>query len=163
MGAYKHPLEAIKTRIFIESTRLRGLRGRDPATVQPGLVGSAHAADNALCVPVRTLAMHWVEAMTESKPQGSATAERRQTPIEPGIRRLLVILVIAVAIGAIMTIVGELVLNEPPIKNAGFTMVLTGGGFYFFVRFLGRMRARQTRDQIQRRKELQGEQDGGGG
>jgi hypothetical protein len=101
----------------------------------------------------------WNEAMTESSQQQSATAERRKTPIEPGIRRLLVILVVAVAIGAVMTIVGELVLNEPPIKNAGFTMVLTAGGFYFFVRFLGRMRARQTRDQIRRRKELQGDGD----
>jgi len=101
--------------------------------------------------------------MTESNEPRSASAERRRTPIEPGVRRLLKILVAAVAIGAIMTIVGELVLNEPPIKNAGFTMVLTGGGFYFFIRFLGRMRARQTRDQIERRKELQGEQDGGDG
>jgi hypothetical protein len=95
--------------------------------------------------------------MTESSKPRSATAERRKTPVEPGIRRLLVILVIAVAVGAVMTIAGELILNEPPIKNAGFTLVLTGGGFYFFVRFLGRMRARQTRDQIQRRQELQGE------
>lgn len=162
MGAYKHPLETIKTRIFIDSTRPSALTGLDPANGQPGLVGSARAPDNAPSAPIRTPATHWVEIMTESKPQRSATAERRNTPIEPGIRRLLVILVIAVAIGAIMTIVGELVLNEPPIKNAGFTMVLTGGGFYFFIRFLGRMRARQTRDQIERRKELRGEQDDGG-
>lgn len=101
--------------------------------------------------------------MNDSHDSRSATPERRRTPVEPGIRRLLVILVIAVVIGAIMTIVGELVLNEPPIKNAGFTLVLTGAGFYFFIRFLGRMRARQARDQMQRRQQVKGDGGGDGG
>lgn len=101
--------------------------------------------------------------MTQSDdtPPGGQKQTRRAA-VEPGIRRLLGILVVAVAVGAIMTIVGELVLNEPPIKNAGFTLALTGAGFYFFLRFLGRMRARQNRDQMARREELRREQDGGG-
>lgn len=86
---------------------------------------------------------------------------RRGTPIDPGIRRLLVILVVAVAIGAVMTIVGEVVLNEPAIKDAGFTLVLTGAGFYFFLRFLGRMRARQMREQAERREQLNQQNKGG--
>ncbi len=101
--------------------------------------------------------------MTQSDetPPNGGTQTRRGAAVEPGIRRLLGILVIAVAIGTIMTIVGELVLNEPPIKNAGFTLALTAAGFYFFLRFLGRMRARQNRDQAARREELRRERDNG--
>ena len=101
------------------------------------------------------------EDTARTRPESAGT--RARTPaVEPSIRRLLGILVVAVAIGAIMTIVGELVLREPPIKNAGFTLALTAAGFYFFIRFLGRMRARQGRDQAARREELRQDQDGGG-
>jgi hypothetical protein len=85
-----------------------------------------------------------------SKPTGP----RRQAVVEPGIRRLLLILVVATVIGAIMTLVGELMLRDEAIKNAGFTLAMTGAGFYFLVRFLGKMRARQARDQMERREQL---------
>ena len=98
----------------------------------------------------------------EEPSSGTRTQQRRGPAVEPGIRRLLGILVVAVAIGTIMTIVGELILHEPPIKDAGFTLALTAAGFYFFIRFLGRMRARQGRDQATRREELRQDQDGGG-
>lgn len=79
------------------------------------------------------------------KPQTrkSTRKERRaaaRAAMHPDIRRLLVIPMLAVVIGAVTTILGELVLANEKVKDVGFSMTLLAAGFYFFLRFLGRLK-----------------------
>ncbi len=167
LGALRELAEAGNTVVVVEHDEETIRSAEHIIDLGPGAGrhGGAVVAEGS--VAALTAAPHCKDrnaAMTESdETPPERQPQPRQGAVEPGIRRLLGILVIAVAVGTIMTIVGELVLHEPPIKDAGFTLALTAAGFYFFLRFLGRMRARQNRDQMARREELRREQDGGGG
>ncbi len=56
---------------------------------------------------------------------------------------ILSVLMATVVLAAIVTLVGELVLQNPAIKTAGFSIALVAGAIYFFFRFLGGVRYRQ--------------------
>jgi len=80
------------------------------------------------------------------KSQSLKTRRAARPQMHPDIRRLLVVPMLCVLIGAITTMVGELVLGNEKIKDIGFSITLLAAGFYFFLRFLGRLKARPATD-----------------
>mgnify|MGYP006423983449 CR=1 FL=1 len=80
--------------------------------------------------------------MTDDKPKGKRRFFRSK-PVDPAFRKLMGIMVVVVVIGAILTPVGEIMLDSPMLKNAGFTIVLIGAVFYFVLRHLGHRKLRQ--------------------
>lgn len=66
--------------------------------------------------------------------------------------RILLALMAVVITAAIVALVGELVLENPVIREVGFWIAILGGIAYFSVRIHGRIRARQWREEQVRRK-----------
>lgn len=74
---------------------------------------------------------------------------------------ILSVLMATVVIGAVVTIVGELVLQNEAMKTTGFSVALIAGGIYFAFRVFGRVRSMQW--QARRRESDRRDGEGGEG
>ena len=78
--------------------------------------------------------------MGDTSNDKKARRRNARLAIDPNIRKLLVIPMVAALLGAITTIAGELVLANEKVKDIGFSITLLAAGFYFFLRFVGRVK-----------------------
>lgn len=69
--------------------------------------------------------------------------DRAPLPDEGIYRTILWVLVGTVVAGAVLSIAGETVLNNPGLSRLGAGIALVGGAIYAFFRWLGRREARR--------------------